>query len=258
MPRISLVIPVYNEEKYLGRTLASVLRAIEFYRRERDEDAEVIVVDNDSTDKTAEVAGRFGVRITPFKAKNQMAAARNAGAKLARGDILTFLDAGSLVSKNVFVCVDEVLGSGEIIGGGVDIRPDSSRLDFKLTFGLLRFLCRRLKVGGGLFYLHRKTFEALGGFDETLWALEDLEFAKRLRDEGKKHGKKFRLLKDAYILTSTRKWDKINVSNAYFAIFKFIIPMIRMALFGPSERFLKRLRDRDYWFRYYYDADGLR
>ncbi|MDI6892000.1 MAG: glycosyltransferase [Actinomycetota bacterium] len=125
MPRISLVIPAYNEEKYLGRTLASVLGAVEFYERERGGDVEVIVVDNNSTDKTAEVARRFGVRITPFKAKNQMAAVRNAGVKLAQGEILTFLDADSLVSKNVFVCVDEVLGSGEIIGGGVDIRPDS-------------------------------------------------------------------------------------------------------------------------------------
>ncbi|HET6372706.1 MAG TPA: glycosyltransferase, partial [Candidatus Polarisedimenticolia bacterium] len=91
LPSISLVIPAYNEEKYLPRLLDSVAQA-----RERFEHCsgtlEVIVADNASTDRTAAIAAGRGARVVPVE-RRIIAAARNAGAAAATGDLLCFVDA---------------------------------------------------------------------------------------------------------------------------------------------------------------------
>ena len=90
-PRFSLIIPAWNEQAYLPRLLDTVDEARTRYRGGPDA-AEVIVADNDSTDATAVIARDRGCRVVHV-AKRRIAAARNGGAGIARGEILCFVDA---------------------------------------------------------------------------------------------------------------------------------------------------------------------
>ncbi|HNI56798.1 MAG TPA: glycosyltransferase, partial [Elusimicrobiota bacterium] len=82
-PRLSVVVPAYNEEKFLGPLLASLDAARARLKAERGVEAEIIVVDNGSTDRTAEVARAAGARVVA-ESKRQIAASRNAGVRAAR------------------------------------------------------------------------------------------------------------------------------------------------------------------------------
>jgi glycosyltransferase involved in cell wall biosynthesis len=92
MPLISVIIPAFNEEKFLGNCLFSL-------KNQDFNDFEIIVVDNNSRDKTSKIAKKFGVKLV--SEKNQGAAlARNRGAKEAKGEILAFTDADTILPKN--------------------------------------------------------------------------------------------------------------------------------------------------------------
>ncbi len=99
-PRFSLVIPAYNEEQYLPRLLDSIDIARDRYRQGRDA-IEVIVANNASTDRTAEIATARGCSVV-FVEKRAIAAARNGGARFARGEILAFIDADSAIHPETF------------------------------------------------------------------------------------------------------------------------------------------------------------
>src|ERR1700757_501797 len=113
--RFSVVIPAYNEEKYLPRLLDSIDAARANYSRGRDQ-IEVIVADNDSTDRTAEVAVAHGARVVHV-AKRRIAAARNGGARVARGEILCFIDADSSIHPRTFEAIDGAMNTGRYVWG---------------------------------------------------------------------------------------------------------------------------------------------
>ena len=83
-PVISVIIPAYNEEKFLGATLENVEEAVREYHKKHPCPVEVIVVNNNSTDRTEEIAREHGARVV-FEGKNQIAASRNAGEELPKG-----------------------------------------------------------------------------------------------------------------------------------------------------------------------------
>jgi glycosyltransferase involved in cell wall biosynthesis len=95
-PSISIVIPAYNESDYLGDTLAAVGEAAASYAGP----VEIIVVDNNSTDDTAKIAAAGGA-VVVFEGKNQIARARNAGAAVASGDCLVFVDADTRLEGDI-------------------------------------------------------------------------------------------------------------------------------------------------------------
>src|SRR5215471_758411 len=113
--RLSIIIPAYNEEQYLPRLLKSIEVARSNYSGGRDE-IEVIVADNDSSDGTAQVAQAYGARVVHV-AKRRIAAARNGGARAARGEILCFIDADSAIHPQTFDEVDRAMKSGRYIWG---------------------------------------------------------------------------------------------------------------------------------------------
>src|SRR5256714_12891856 len=114
--RFSVIIPAYNEEHYLPRLLDSIEVARANYSGGRDQ-VEVIVADNDSTDRSAEVATVKGARVVHV-AKRRIAAARNGGARAASADILCFIDADSAIHPQNFDAIDRVMESGRYIWGG--------------------------------------------------------------------------------------------------------------------------------------------
>ena len=111
--RFSVIIPAYNEEQYLPRLLESIEVARANYSG-GPEQVEVIVADNDSTDATAEVAALHGARVVTV-AKRRIAAARNGGARMARGEILCFIDADSAIHPQTFDEVDRAMKTGRYV-----------------------------------------------------------------------------------------------------------------------------------------------
>jgi len=206
-PTLSVIIPAWNEEKYLGCALESLKAAAAVYERERKAVAEIIVVDNNSTDRTAEVARSHGVALV-FEPVNNIGKARNAGARAARGKYLAFCDADNQVTANLLVLIHDHLEDPKIAGGGTWIEPARRNLKINFFYFIWGIYVTLSRVGVGMMHCRKSDFEAFGGFDETIYAAEDLQLAYDLRKLGKPRGQKFNLIKRGWIITSTRKIDQ--------------------------------------------------
>jgi glycosyltransferase involved in cell wall biosynthesis len=202
VPRFSVLIPARNEEKLLPQCL----EAIQAASTEFPNEVEVIVALNRCTDRTEKIAQQHGAIIVRDDGRN-LARIRNAAAKAATGEVMVTIDADSRMTANMLAEIDRLLRSGKYIGGGVTIRPERWSLGIAVTVLLLAVLLFWRRVSGGLFWCLRKDFEAIGGFNENLVSLEDLDFGKRLKAYGKAQGKRFATIKKAHIVTSCRKFD---------------------------------------------------
>ncbi len=222
-PKISVIIPAYNEEKYLGPTIENVREAIKEYQKKYLSPVEILVVNNNSTDRTEQVAREYGARVV-FAAKNQIAAARNAGGRAARGEIVAFLDADDHISPNLLTIVYEAMTSGKYIGGGVTkIYRDKRLMLADWLEKINNFNRRWIGVSTGLIYTHKATFEKIGGFDEQYYAAEEGRFVLDLRKLGKKEGKKFCNLTEGYVIKSTRKFEQLKAPALVWTGLKFVL-----------------------------------
>lgn len=203
--KFSIIIPAYNEEDFIVDCIESISKAAEPYTGE----IEIIVVLNRCTDRTEEIAVSYGARITREDSKN-LSKIRNAGAKLAEGEIIVTIDADSRMSANMLTEIEKVLGSGKYIGGGVPVLPERYSLGIRTTMFLLNMVLWLAGLTGGLYWCYRRDFEAIGGFNEDLLMGEDLDFAKRLKEHGKKKNLKLLKLRNVHIITSMRKLDKFG------------------------------------------------
>jgi glycosyltransferase involved in cell wall biosynthesis len=220
----SLIVPAYNEGKYIGRTIDSLLAVKE--KLSARFNGEIIVVDNNSDDGTADLAESKGARVV-FEKVNCIARARNSGAKAASGKYLFFVDADTTVTteliEDALICLEEK----HICGGGTRISFDR-RIPFsgKILLWTWNTAVRFYPMAAGSFLFCRKdAWQETGGFDEKLYASEEITFSKELRKWGKRNGRKFIILKIPAI-TSGRKfeWHSINwiiLNFAFFAIFPF-------------------------------------
>jgi len=204
MSRFSIIIPAYNEEQFLPSTFEALRRA----EAALGEPVEVVVADNVSTDRTAEVAERLGARVVREETRC-IGVVRNTAVKHATGKYLVFLDADDSMSENMLVEIRRVMDSGKYIGGGVarTIYERTSPGIF-ITHGLLRL---RLWIAGislFLMYCEKKTFDEIGGYNVTMRAGEDFELGIRLKELGKKRGQKFMNIKTAWLAKSARKFDE--------------------------------------------------
>jgi glycosyltransferase involved in cell wall biosynthesis len=199
---LSIVIPARNEERYLPLALDAIERAANRFAGSH----EVIVVLNRCTDGTEAIARARGCRIATEDAKN-LAAIRNAGARIAHGRLLITVDADSRMSANMLEQVARTMEDGRYIGGAVQMWPERWSMGVVLTFMCLLPIAIREGILGGLFFCERETFEAIGGFDERFVTVEDIDFAKRLKAYGEVKGRKFKKLFRASITTSCRKFD---------------------------------------------------
>lgn len=113
--KFSIIIPAHNEEKYIRKCLDSIAKASEAYK----EQTEVIVVLNRCTDKTEEIAKSYNCVTLKNNDKN-LSKIRNAGAKIASGEIIVTIDADTIMTESMLFNVDKYLASGTYIGGGVN------------------------------------------------------------------------------------------------------------------------------------------
>ena len=205
---LSVVIPAWNEEAYIGETLRAVFEAVARLESAGGR-AEVIVVDNGSTDATVERTRAFPVRVVN-EPRRRIATVRNAGALAARGEYLAFVDADSRPSANSLERIWRVLSTGRFTGGGTRICPERRSLRLAPLYLIPAMMRVVLGVSGGMIFATREDFDAVGRFDEGLYAAEDFELVLALRRRAHKTGKKFANLSDVRIVTSVRKADKAS------------------------------------------------
>jgi glycosyltransferase involved in cell wall biosynthesis len=214
--KISVIVPAFNEEKLIEASLSSTQNAMIAFTS-RGWEAELIVCDNNSTDRTAELARAAGAMVV-FEPVNQIARARNKGAEAATGDWLIFVDADSHPSMELFADVAEAVTSGEYIYGGCTIRLDGQYLVAGLVTGMWNRLSQLKKWAAGSFiFCEAARFREIGGFDNQLFASEEIDLSKRLVVLARQKGKRGVILHRHPLLTSARKmhlytaWEHMRV-----------------------------------------------
>jgi glycosyltransferase involved in cell wall biosynthesis len=202
--RISIVIPAFNEERLIGETLRQVQLASEEFKRCGWE-VEIIVCDNNSTDRTAELARAAGAQVT-FEPVNQIARARNRGAEAAAGDWLIFVDADSQPSAALFADVAEQIQGGRCLAGGSTIRLEGHYRAANWVVGLWNWLSRRHRLLAGSFvFIEAAVFRRVGGFSQELFAGEELDLSQRLHEVARTDGREIVILHRHPLVTSARK-----------------------------------------------------
>jgi glycosyltransferase involved in cell wall biosynthesis len=226
-PCYSIIIPAYNEEKWLTRTLPHLKQAMDM----SEVSGEVIVVDNNSTDGTARVARRHNTRVV-FEPVNQISRARNTGAGIAKGRYLIFLDADTFLSQILLKTALHDLSSGRFCGGGclVDFDKPISPFSRKIL-DLWNWISITFNVAAGCFiYCLRDGFEAIGGFSEKVYASEEIWFSNDLRSWGYGRNMDFQMISSHRIITSSRKLD-------WFSPLQLALSAVILTMFPFSVRF---------------------
>lgn len=202
--KISVVIPAFNEEKLLGATLESVRLAMTSFQ-DAGWESELIVCDNNSTDRTAEIARAAGALVV-FESVNQIGRARNRGAAAASGDWLLFVDADSRPSRGLFADVVAAVASGKYLYGGSTIRLEGWHPMAFLLNGIWNWISRIKKFAAGSFIIcEAAAFRQVGGFDHELFAGEELKLSKALKALAQAGGRRGVILRRHPLVTSSRK-----------------------------------------------------
>jgi glycosyltransferase involved in cell wall biosynthesis len=204
---ISFIVPAHNEEQFIGATL----RAIDLAARCIADPYELIVVDDASTDRTAQIAAAAGARVERVEYR-QISRTRNAGARIANGDRFIFVDADTTISESVVRAALQALDDGAI-GGGATLRMEGPLpLYLRGVLAITAVVMRRKRwIAGCYVFCTREAFHAAGGFDETLFASEEIAFSKALQRLGRV------VLLDEEVITSGRKarshsgWDLLRL-----------------------------------------------
>lgn len=235
---ISVIIPAYNEENYLGRTLEYLLKAKEYYKKLTGKSVEIIVVNNNSEDKTSKIAKKYNTLLV-FEPINNIARARNAGAKRASGNYLVFLDADTLVCEDFLYKLQKVLSNEDYLGGDVFIYLDGNRKVWKLLFKFVNYLSYIISFRGACIFCKREAFDEIGGFEESFYVFDDVVFCFRLKMVCFRRKKKFCHLKNLHVVTSDR--------NMGFNWLEFFRRGGLKICINPRSAF----REKKCWFKWY-------
>jgi glycosyltransferase involved in cell wall biosynthesis len=202
--KISIIIPAFNEERLLQETLQRIGAAMTVFPA-RHWDTELIVCDNNSTDRTPEIARANGAQVV-FEAVNQIARARNTGAAAAAGDWLVFVDADSHPTRELFADVAAAIASGRVLAGGATIRMETAHGLARLANASWNALSRTLRLMAGSFiFVEAATFREIGGFSRELFAGEELDLTQRLKPVARRRKQRIVILHRHPLLTSARK-----------------------------------------------------
>lgn len=194
---ISVIIPALNEEATLGQTLDQFDRLAGRW--------EVIVADSGSDDRTVEIAREAGA-IVVEAAPAGRGLAMNAGVERARGDVLLFLHADTLLPEHAHDLIVNELADPAVAATGFRLRMDRDEWRYCLLspISVLRFRVQRTFFGDQAIAVGRRDFDALGGYREPV-LMEDVELSRRIRKRGE-----LRLL-PAYVTTSARRFERDGV-----------------------------------------------
>lgn len=215
----SIIVPAYNEEAILGDTLDHLKVAMASVSLE----GEIIVTDNNSTDRTADIAKNAGATVV-FEPVNQISRARNAGAKKANGRYFIFVDADTIVPPALLQNALNNLESDQCCGGGATITAEPSIPALVMVLGYWNILSRTFRLAAGCFvYARRDDFKACGGFSEKVYATEEIWFSIALKRTARKHKRKFYIINNPKVITSSRKL--VWYSHSYQLILLLMISL---------------------------------
>jgi glycosyltransferase involved in cell wall biosynthesis len=217
MTTCSVIIPAYNEEDFISKTLTNVKLAFEYCEIE----GEIIVVDNNSDDSTASLAKSRGA-IVLHEPIQQIARARNTGAKQASSNLLVFLDADTTLSGELLKCTLDAMAENRYVGGGVLLKLADMEESQQKFVGMWNRFSLKMKLAAGCYiFCLKSSFELVGGFNEKIYASEEIWFVKRLKKASKKQGLDFKIIEEQRIETSARKLDWFSPQMLIFQIMLF-------------------------------------
>ncbi len=220
---ISVVIPTYNEEKHIRFCLKSLVKC-------KTKKYEIIIVDAKSTDKTAEICKEYTDKILIENKKEGIAAARNKGANIAKGDIIAFLDADSIPKEGWLDYVEKAMADNVIaVSGPVEYGINWLDYIYKLLF-LINL--NKILFNFSLIYCNnsawrRDKFLELGGYKNVIG--EDFDLCMRAR----KYAKKIVIVPGMVVRLSARRFKKEGVLSTHYLWIKSNI----YALSGKSVPF---------------------
>jgi glycosyltransferase involved in cell wall biosynthesis len=176
-PLISVIIPVLNGERFLAAAIDSI-------RLQHVAPLEIIVIDDGSTDRTAALVSTLGDDIRYLFQTNQgPSAARNAGLRMANGEIIAFLDADDIWPANRLSLLLKRLQkepSLEIVLGRLQFTGQLTEAERKMRFEGPDNVTMSLSLGSGIY--KESVFSKVGLFDERLFHYEDYEWFMRARE----------------------------------------------------------------------------
>jgi rSAM/selenodomain-associated transferase 2 len=218
--RISVIVPVLNEEKSIAATL------IELQRLKPDE---MIVVDGGSSDETREICQRFGIKL--YLSRAGRAAQMNFGAQWATGDVLVFLHADTRLPLSAFDDIRTALQDSKVLGGRFDLQLDNPRPLLKLVGFMISLRSRLSKVGTGdqAIFVRREIFQELGGYPD-IPLMEDVELSRALKHRGAVACLRSR------VTSSARRWETEGIWRTILKMWT----LKSLYLLGISPVLLKR------------------
>lgn len=238
MKHISVIIPTYQEEAFIGACLDSVLR--QEYDRGR---FELILSDASSSDRTVAIARTKADKVV-VGPKRGIGNGRNEGARIAEGEILLFVDADTTLAPDFLRMIEDTFSNQDVVGAtGLPLPADGkwfARFIYRGTYFLVRFFhWLGLSFFPGVCVAYRaSTFRQVSGFREDLGISEDLDMSRRIQRLG---GCAF--VAQARARVSTRRLDKHALSVVLF----HIVNDLRYLITGRSARSYPKVEDTSHW-----------
>lgn len=218
---VSIIIPTYNEENYIGRTLQSILDGTD------ERLTEIIVVDGKSIDNTEGVVKKFsGVRFLSSSNRSR-AGQMNLGAASSSGDILYFIHADTIVPSTFLDDIERAIQSG-FLHGSYSFEFDSQRPIFRINNFLTRLKFSFVRGGDQTLFVKRDAFEEEGGYDEKYVIMEEYDLLRKLKKRGS-----FCLMEGS-VKVSARKYEKnsylrVLLSNILvFSLFRMQVTPVKL------------------------------
>ena len=199
MEDVSVIIPAYNEEKYIERTLKSL-------KIQTHPNIEIIVVCNGCTDKTKEISSNYTIKIISLKEKN-VSKSRNSGADSATGEFLVFLDADTILMPDVISNIIKQLNK-EHYYGTVSGKSELNKLQCRLYSKMKNIINTFYPWSNGLIFCRKEDFVKTNGFDPEFHHGE----LKLFYNEISKYAK-YKKLNSTYIITSQRRIESWGIKK---------------------------------------------
>ncbi|MEW2299216.1 glycosyltransferase [Streptomyces sp. NPDC006655] len=204
---LTVVIPAHNEAAYLPRYLPTVLASLTRWEESSGELGEVIVVDNASTDTTAEVAASFGVRVISESVRS-IGRVRNSGAAVAGGRRLFFTDADVALPLEAITAAAAAMDAGAV-GGAIPPLYTPKRLGAWLLCAYWdHYRTAHGGAQGVAQFATASAFNTVGGYRDDLFMSEDVDFFHRLTAHGRATAAPVAILDELRVRPSTRRYDQ--------------------------------------------------
>ena len=224
---VSIIIPTLNEEKFLPRLIESI-------KRQSFSDYEIIISDADSDDKTKEIASEKKCRLVVDTDidHHHPSWQRNNGAAVAKGDILLFLDADTVLQENFLEEVIKEFNLKKLSGAGFYFKFNPNKFSYRIFAFLYNFFCffrqyfSPISIGAGII-ARKEAHDLISGFDTRLALAEDYDYCRRISSKGK-----FQIITSCRLLYSSRRIERDGV-------YKVGMAWIKMAFYTFFNRKIK-------------------